>query len=219
MPGNLSRSTNAAPVWLSDDDGNPLGSTANPLQTSASGGSTSANQTNGQQRTMVVGPTNLISEVRAANEGPPPTNARGMVTVSNCYGFNPFTSTTSFLLVDTAGLYVAANAFWTESTAALAASASFIGTLRSNGGTVGGAGSRFSFFVAEAFSDVAGGTLFIDKTVDGGTTWRQVGSIALVANTSVTLKVPLSAASYRARVVNGTTAQTAALITTAFSLN
>jgi len=120
---------------------------------------------------------------------------------------------------DTSGLFLGANQFWTEATTGLAASATANGALRSNGGTAGGTGSRFSFFVAEAFSDVAGGTLFIDKTVDGGTTYRQVGSIALVANTSVSLKVPLSAAGYRTRVVNGTTAQGAALVTSAFSLN
>lgn len=120
---------------------------------------------------------------------------------------------------DTAGNYIAANSFWTEATTGLAANASFVGTLRSNGGTANGTGSRYSFFIAEAFSDVAGGTLFVDKSVDGGTTWRQVGSIALTAATSVSLKVPLSAASYRARVTNGGTVQGAALVTTAFSLN
>lgn len=120
---------------------------------------------------------------------------------------------------DTSGLFVGANQFWTESSAALAASAPLNGALRVNGGTAGGTGSRFAFFIAEAFSDVAGGTLFVDKTVDGGTTYRQVGSVALVANSSVTLKVPVSAAGYRARVVNGGTAQGAALVTTAYSLN
>lgn len=120
---------------------------------------------------------------------------------------------------DTSGLFLGATQFWTESSTGLAASATLNGTLRVNGGTAGGVGSRFSFFVAEAFSDVAGGTLFIDKTVDGGTTYRQVGSIALVANTSVSLKVPLSAAGYRTRVVNGATPQGAALVTSAFSLN
>lgn len=120
---------------------------------------------------------------------------------------------------DASGTFIGANQFWTESTTALGASATLNGTLRANGGTAAGVGARFSFFAAEAFSDVAGGTLFIDKTVDGGTTYRQVGSIALVANTSVSLKVPISAAGYRARVVNGTGAQAAALVTSAYSLN
>ena len=120
---------------------------------------------------------------------------------------------------DSSGTFVAANQFWTESSTSLAASATLNGALRVNGGTAGGTGSRFAFFIAEAFSDVAGGTLFIDKTVDGGTTYRQVGSVALVANSSVTLKAPVSAAGYRARVVNGGTAQGAALVTTAYSLN
>lgn len=131
---------------------------------------------------------------------------------------NP-TGTRDFLRGDTSGTYIAANVFWGESTTALAANATFVGTTRSNGGTTNAVGSRFSFFIAEAFSDVAGGTLYIDKSLDAGTTWRQVGSIALVAGTSVSLKVPISAPSYRTRVVNGANAQSAALVTTAFSLN
>lgn len=120
---------------------------------------------------------------------------------------------------DTSGMFIGASQFWTESTAALAASATLTGTLRANGGAAGGVGSRFAFFTASAFSDVAGGTLYVDVTVDAGTTWRQVGSAALVAGSSVTLKVPVTAAGYRGRVVNGTTAQGAALVTTSYSVN
>lgn len=120
---------------------------------------------------------------------------------------------------DTSGAFIGASQFWTESTAALAASGTLTGTLRSNGGTAGGVGSRFAFFTASAFSDVAGGTLYVDVTVDGGTTWRQVGSVALVAGSSATLKVPVTAAGYRGRVINGANAQGAALVTTSYSVN
>lgn len=119
---------------------------------------------------------------------------------------------------DTSGSYIAANVFWTESTATIGASGSNNFTLRTNGGTAGGVGSRFAYFIAESFADQTG-TLYVDKTTDGGTTWRQVQSTAQVANTTATLKVPVTAAGYRARFVNGSTAQGAFLCTTAYSLN
>jgi len=117
---------------------------------------------------------------------------------------------------DTSGAYNAAVSFFTESSTPLASAGSISGSLRSSGGVSGGVGSRFNFFVAEAFADQSG-TLYIDKSVDGGTTWRQVGSIAAVAGTSVSLKVPVTAVSYRSRFVNGATAQTAFLLTSSFA--
>lgn len=117
---------------------------------------------------------------------------------------------------DASGAYVNSAVFWTEASANQAASATLNGTLRANGGAAAGIGSRFEWFVAEAFADVAGGTLYIDKSIDAGTTWRQVGSIALVAGTSVSLRVPISAASYRARHVNGANATTAFLLTSGY---
>lgn len=112
-----------------------------------------------------------------------------------------------------------ANLFWTESTTPLGAGATLVGALRSNGGNVGIFGARFCFFIAEAYSDVAGGTLFVDKSVDGGATWRQAGSVPLAQGTSALLKQPITAASYRARVVNGANAQASTNVTSAFSLN
>lgn len=117
---------------------------------------------------------------------------------------------------DASGIFVNSAVFWTEASANQAAAATLNGTLRANGGIAAGAGTRFEWFVAEAFADVAGGTLYIDKSIDGGTTWRQVGSIALVAGTSVSLRVPITAASYRARHVNGANATTAFLLTSGY---
>jgi len=117
---------------------------------------------------------------------------------------------------DTSGLYIAGATYWTEATANQAAAATLNGTLRSAGGVAGGIGSRFNWFVAEVFSDQAG-TLYVDKSTDGGATWRQVGSIAAVAGTSVSLRVPISGTAYRARFVNGATATTAFLLTTSFA--
>ena len=107
--------------------------------------------------------------------------------------------------------------YWTDSTANLAGAGSVNGAARPNGGAAGGEGSRYNSFIAEAFSDQVG-TLYVDKSVDGGTTWRQVASIASVANTSVSLKVPVSAPLYRSRFVNGATPQTAFLLTSAYSM-
>ncbi|MGW8134121.1 hypothetical protein ACWGNZ_00580 [Sphingomonas zeae] len=119
---------------------------------------------------------------------------------------------------DASGAFIGASQFWTESTVGLGANLTLNGALRANGGLAGGVGSRAAFFIAKAFSDVAGGTLYVDVSIDGGTTWRVEDSIALVAGKTVQLKVQITAAAYRARVVNGGTAQGAALVTTANSL-
>lgn len=119
---------------------------------------------------------------------------------------------------DTSGTYLAAATFWTESAVnAQAAAAVVNGSTRNNGGLAGGVGTRFNLFVAEAFADQAG-TLYIDKSVDGGTTWRQVASVAVVAGTSSQISTRISAASYRARYVNGGTATTAFLLTSSYTL-
>lgn len=143
------------------------------------------------------------------DQGHPRLNMRGALVVTS-------ESSTGTVTNDASGNFTAAATYWTESVAVLAGAAPFNGTLRANGGAAGGVGTRFNFFVAEAFSDQVG-TLYIDKSTDGGTTWRQVGSVASVANTSVTLKVPVSAASYRARFINGATLQTAFLLTSAYT--
>lgn len=48
MPGFLTRGMNAVAMWLADDDGNALGTAANPLRTTSAGGTgTNANQVQG----------------------------------------------------------------------------------------------------------------------------------------------------------------------------
>lgn len=167
--------------------------------------------------TMAGGGVAAVQEANNADGRAASATANKQSVVSYGYVFNG--SNWDRQRGDTAGTYINGSIFFTESTAALAASATFNGATRANGGVAGGLGSRFCFFTAEAFSDVAGGTLYIDKSVDGGTTWRQVGSVALAAGTSVSLKVPISAASYRARVVNGATPMGAALFTASYTLN
>ncbi len=171
----------------------------------------------GQLRTILGVPdSNNTISAGAPGDGSN-TALNGLYVVARPSVFNG--STWDRARGDTSGAFIGANSFWTEGSTGLATGATLNGTLRSNGGSQGGIGCRFSYAIAEAFSDVAGGTLYMDKTVDGGTTWRQVASIALAANTSVSLRVPISAPGYRARVVNGGTAQGAALVTFAYSLN
>lgn len=130
------------------------------------------------------------------------------------------------LKVDTDGsLLVSASAttpgsiFWTESTSAPGASTTVTGSTRANGGTAGGTGTRYNSFVASAYVDVTGGTLYIDKSVDGGSVWRQVTSISAAANTDVSLKVPVTAAHYRARFGNGATPATVFALTSSYATN
>lgn len=104
---------------------------------------------------------------------------------------------------------------FTDSSTVLAASASFTGTGRVT------TGANYSKFSASAFSDQAG-TLFIDLSTDTGTTYRQVASLAVAANTGVTLSVPVTGAAgtatlYRVRYTNGATLQTAFQLSSAFT--
>lgn len=137
----------------------------------------------------------------------------GYVFANRGYNFNG--TTWDRARGDASGSYVAGAAFWTESTTAQTGNATVNGALRSNGGTAAGVGSRYNAFVAEAYADQAG-TLYVDKTTDGGTTWRQVSSAAVAAGATAQIKVPISAASYRARYVNGASAQGAFLLTSSF---
>lgn len=96
----------------------------------------------------------------------------------------------------------------TESTTALAGSATYTGTARDALSP-----SPWKEFLVMAWAD-NGGTLYIDASVDN-VTWRNsIVSLALAtASTGITLTCPIVARYMRARFVNGTTAQTAFLLT------
>lgn len=186
---------------------------------------TPAGAANGQRKNLWVGALgNVIIGVGSGAGVATTFNAAGMGidaagTARPLGVANYLTDGVNFLPQrgDASGAYLSAATFWTESTAAQAAGATLNGASRSNGGTAGGVGTRFNLFVAEAFADQAG-TLYIDKSVDGGTTWRQVASVAVTAGTSSQISTRISAASYRARFVNGGTANTAFLLTTSYTL-
>lgn len=95
---------------------------------------------------------------------------------------------------------------YTDSSANLAISATFTGTSRDAGSTVG-----YGVFAANAFADQAG-TLYIDKSTDA-TTWRAAAQIAVAANVPASLKIAITTRYNRVRFVNGPVAQTAFLLT------
>jgi hypothetical protein len=116
---------------------------------------------------------------------------------------------------DASGIMVAGAVFWTESDVALAAGGNAVGVARDTGGRPGAVGSRFNFFVAEVFTD-QGGVLFVDKSLDG-VTWRQSAKLGLSMAGSDSITLRISAPFYRARYVNGLTAQTSFLLTSAMT--
>lgn len=118
---------------------------------------------------------------------------------------------------DTSGSWVSSSQYSTESTTALAANATVNGNPRAGGGVAGGVGSRFGYFTGQVYVNAAGGTLYVDMSVDGAVTWKQVGSQASVANTCVSLKVPIQATNYRVRFVNGANAVSDIVLTSAYS--
>lgn len=107
------------------------------------------------------------------------------------------------------------NLGYTDSTAALAASATFTGTGRANNA------AQYCFFNATAFADVAG-TMFVDQSLDSGASYQPVASGAVAAGGGQQLSVRLTGAFaattlYRVRYVNGAAAQGTFRLSSAFS--
>lgn len=103
---------------------------------------------------------------------------------------------------------------FTDSSTALASSGTFTGTGRVT------TGANYREFVATAFADQSG-TLFIDLSVDTGTTYRNISSVAVAASIAQQLSVRVTGAAgaatlYRVRYVNGATLQGAFQLSSAF---
>ena len=112
---------------------------------------------------------------------------------------------------------VNAGSGFTDSIAALAASATFTGTGRAN------SAGQLAFFNATAFADQAG-TLFIDQSLDTGATYQAIASQAVAANGAANLSVRMcgavgAATLYRVRYVNGATLQTTFRLSSSLSSN
>lgn len=106
--------------------------------------------------------------------------------------------------IGTSGLTV-----YTDSSTNLAGSATFTGTSRDAGATPG-----YNLFVANAFADVAG-TLRIEKSTDN-TTWRKAGEVAVGAGEAKELVARVTTRYARVVFVNGGSAQTQFLLTSAY---
>jgi len=105
---------------------------------------------------------------------------------------------------------------FTDSTTALAGSATFTGT-----GRVTTTSSQYAYFHAVAYADQSG-TLFIDQSLDSGATYQPVASQAVTAATPGQLTAKITGAFaattlYRVRYVNGATAQATFRLSSAFS--
>lgn len=104
---------------------------------------------------------------------------------------------------------------YTDSTASLAAGATFTSTGRAN------SSAQFCFFNASAFADVAG-TLFVEQSLDTGATYQVVASSPVAAGSAAHLSVRLTGAYaaanlYRVRYVNGAAAQGVFRLSSAYS--
>jgi hypothetical protein len=152
--------------------------------------------------------------------GPGPFNAAGVnVSYSGSfpYVYDPVGATYVAQRGDASGTYVAGASFFTESSTPLGASASITGAARATGGTSGGVGSRANFVTVEAITDVTGGTVFLQKSTDGGTIWKTVSTSAAVSVGATTLTARVSAGHYRAVFTNGATAQAVFGLTLSFT--
>lgn len=102
-----------------------------------------------------------------------------------------------------------------DSIVALGISATFTGTARV-------AVQAYAYFNVFAFADQAG-TLYVDISLDSGSTWQQINTVALIANAGVYLRTPVVGAGvagvqYRARVINGATALTIFRIASSYAV-
>ncbi|MFM6828770.1 MAG: hypothetical protein ACKOVA_00290 [Novosphingobium sp.] len=109
------------------------------------------------------------------------------------------------------------NSGFTDSTTALAASATYTGTGRAATST------QHGYFAAQAYADAAG-TLFIDQSLDTGATWFAAASVAVAAASNGQLSVRITgsyagATLYRVRYVNGAAAQTVFRISSTMAAN
>lgn len=148
----------------------------------ASGGSVTAAGTNGTQAQAVQGINGGVPQNVRIDQTTPGTTNR---------------------------VYIAAAQPAVASTVALAANGTVSGTYFSGVGADGTFPYAFAYFTCSAFADQAG-TLFVESSLDNATFFPRNGAVgtAVAANSSVDVKVPLSANVMRCRYVNGSTAQT-----------
>ena len=104
----------------------------------------------------------------------------------------------------TANLGTINNVLYNDSTANLAASASYTGTTRDANST-----NTYSRFIVRSFADQTG-TLSIQDSTDG-TTWRTVKSLDTTINTMAELAIEVVARYHRVLYTNGSTAATTVL--------
>lgn len=122
----------------------------------------------------------------------------------------PFvTDTDGYLYSRTLG-----NVFWSETSTALGASATFTGAARSSGAAAGAKG-MYSYFNALVITDQTG-TAKIEASNDGNT-WFAVASDQIQANAPLSMKVAVMAPNYRVSVENGSTAQTVLNVNSSYS--
>jgi len=215
-------------TYMVGNVGSGVADVGNPVKVGGVASTNPASVTSGQRSDLWLslnGAAMVSGLGLAGSDGSPNTTLRGIPAVNSTnnghlivapYNFNG--TAWDRQRGDVSGIYTAGAVFFTEMITPLAVGASFTGANRNNGGVAGGVGSRFNFFVAEAFTDVAGSTLIVEKSTNGGTSYQIVGSIALSANTSVSLKVPVTAADYRTRLTAQTgSAQTLARLTSAYT--
>jgi hypothetical protein len=104
--------------------------------------------------------------------------------------------------------------FFTDTVTPLGSGATFTGAAH-DVGVAPGTTTASVFYTATFYSD-QGGTAYIDGSIDGAT-WYPVTSAALVGATPLTLQAPVTMRTWRSRLINGATAQTACRVTSAFS--
>lgn len=130
------------------------------------------------------------------------------IPASQVTGTQPVSGTVT-VASTTANIGTSGLTTYTDSSTNLAISATFTGTSRD-----GGATPAYNLFVASAYADQAG-TLRIEKSTDN-VTWRLASSIPVGVGEAKEITARVTARYYRVVFVNGSVAQTAFLLTSAY---
>lgn len=122
------------------------------------------------------------------------------------YATEPLPVNQATTVTATANIGTFGGVVYTDSAAVLAAAATFTGTARDAGSTVG-----YGRFFAHVFAD-QGGTLYLEKSTDN-TTWRLAAQATVTAGVPAELELRVTARYSRVKYTNGATPQTAFLLT------
>lgn len=215
--------TSGAPINPATSEKQDTGNTSlGSIDTKLSSQATAANQSTANSSLSSID-TKLSSQATAANQSTAngslssiDTKLTSQATAANQASANTKLDTLHSDLTAAAGLPVAnkGGIFFTGTTTALGSSATYTGTAR-DVGVAASTAQPYAYFNSFFLADQAG-TASIECSNDNST-WYGCASSALTASTPLTLTLPVMFRYYRAKLVNGASAQGSLVVNSSFT--